>query len=67
MTFYVNNQPHESVDSKTLAQTLSDLQLTTQRGIAVAVNNTVIPKAEWITCSVQHDDHITIIRATQGG
>lgn len=67
MVYYVNNQPHESAQSKNIAETLTDINLTSQRGVAIAVNNTVIPKAEWSTFSIHHEDRITIIRATQGG
>lgn len=38
-----------------------------KKGIAVAVNNSVVPKAEWNTYEVKSADKITIIRATQGG
>lgn len=37
------------------------------RGIAVAVNEQVIPKAQWISTHVQPQDQILIIKATQGG
>lgn len=67
MIFYVNNQEHPWVDSVSLAQTLTDLNLSTQRGIAIAVNNAVIPKADWPSYTIHPDDRVTIIRATQGG
>ena len=38
-----------------------------QNGIAVAINNTVIPKPEWETKSVLHNDNVLIIQASQGG
>ncbi|UIR56902.1 sulfur carrier protein ThiS [Sphingobacterium sp. SRCM116780] len=37
------------------------------KGIAVAVNNQVIPKTAWSNTTLQHQDHILIISATQGG
>ena len=36
-------------------------------GIAVAVNNTVIPRAGWDTYEIKNNDNILIIKATQGG
>jgi len=36
-------------------------------GIAIAVNLTVVSKAEWSKTELQENDNITIIKATQGG
>lgn len=38
-----------------------------QQGIAIAINNRVIAKAEWQQTTIAHKDEVTIIRATQGG
>jgi sulfur carrier protein len=38
-----------------------------QNGIAVAVNDSVIPKSNWETHTIQSNDNILIIKATQGG
>ena len=44
MLLYVNNKPHEArFPTPTLADTLLDLQLAEQHGIAVAVNDAVVP------------------------
>ncbi|MBO3270181.1 sulfur carrier protein ThiS [Hymenobacter sp. NBH84] len=68
MLLYVNNKPHEScLPTPTLADTLLDLQLAEQRGIAVAVNDAVVPRAEWMRHQLRAQDRITVIRATQGG
>jgi len=37
------------------------------KGIAVAVNNQVIPKANWADTPLREADQILIITATQGG
>jgi sulfur carrier protein len=37
------------------------------RGIAVAVNNDVVPRGNWGTTPVSSGDHIEILTATQGG
>jgi sulfur carrier protein len=36
-------------------------------GIAVAVNQIVVPRAEWAGTTLQSDDKIEIITAVQGG
>ena len=37
------------------------------KGIAVAVNEKVVPKSEWDNTILQENDTIIIIKATQGG
>jgi sulfur carrier protein len=37
------------------------------KGLAVAVNNSIVPKTKWNTAQLNENDNITIIRATQGG
>ena len=41
--------------------------LSEQSGIAVAVNETVIPKKEWQDCILKPYDSVLVIKATQGG
>lgn len=36
-------------------------------GLAVAVNNQVVPRSDWKTTLLQDQDSILIITATQGG
>jgi len=38
-----------------------------QRGIAIAINNSVIPKINWHNQFLKHNDEVLIIKATQGG
>jgi sulfur carrier protein len=37
------------------------------KGIAVAVNDTVVPKAEWPSTRIQTGDAVEVIHAVQGG
>ncbi|QGK75675.1 sulfur carrier protein ThiS [Flavobacterium sp. SLB02] len=49
-------------------QSLLDLEIPhKQNGIAVAINNTVVPKINWNQHLVRETDEILIISATQGG
>ncbi|SNR68387.1 sulfur carrier protein ThiS [Flavobacterium sp. ov086] len=63
------NQQSKKFNAVTLSvQALLDLEIPNkQNGIAVAVNNTVIPKPNWNQHFVQETDEILIISATQGG
>lgn len=46
---------------------LQDQQLYREQGIAVAVNDEILPKSTWNEYSVKENDNILIITATQGG
>lgn len=67
MTIILNNYPKEVAEATTL-ETIVAAELGLKRnGIAVAVNNTVIPKTQYDSYIVQPNDAILIIKATQGG
>ena len=40
---------------------------TTQRGIAVALNGAVVPRAAWPQTELKAGDSVEIVRARQGG
>jgi sulfur carrier protein len=40
---------------------------TAQRGIAVALNGSVVPRAAWRGTPLQAGDNVEIVRARQGG
>lgn len=67
VTVFINNKNCVLGADATLTLALEQNGITSQKGIAVAVNNTVIPKTEWVTKTLNENDKITIIKATQGG
>ncbi len=67
MIVFVNNKNCVLDVNATLAWALEQNGITSQKGIAVAVNNMVIPKVEWQQKVLVDNDKITVIRATQGG
>ncbi|MGI4740086.1 MAG: sulfur carrier protein ThiS [Janthinobacterium lividum] len=67
MVCYVNNSAHEATENQPLAELLATLGQAQTRGLAVAVNDAVVPRAEWANHAVQPHDRILLIRATQGG
>ncbi|EDM45652.1 sulfur transfer protein involved in thiamine biosynthesis [unidentified eubacterium SCB49] len=50
-----------------LFKLLEEKQLVNKTGIAVAVNQNIIPKSNWNSTSLQSNDSILVITATQGG
>ncbi|MEC5147922.1 sulfur carrier protein ThiS [Chitinophaga sp. 212800010-3] len=67
MEIHVNNKLYAVQPGTTIAALLQFIQLSAQKGIAVAINNQVVPRALWEQQSLSAADNITIIRATQGG
>lgn len=53
--------------SPTLGWLLDHLAIQERRGMAIAVNDSVVPKSLWDTHTLSPADHVEIIRATQGG
>jgi sulfur carrier protein len=67
MTIYINSIPKELPASAHIQDALSAVSITSPNGIAIAINNNVVPKPQWDTYPLQPEDKITIIKATQGG
>ena len=67
MVYYVNNVPQEVAAPCTIIEALTRLEMTSPRGVAVAVNDAVVPRAEWPARQLREADRVTVIRATQGG
>lgn len=68
MELKINNQLKQFKVEKLTVQGLLNLEFPNkQNGIAFAINNLVIPKADWQTTILSETDDILIITATQGG
>lgn len=67
MRITINNNITDIEPGLSLEQIVMDHIGPQQNGIAVALNHTVIPKAEYPAQLLQDGDQILIIKATQGG
>ncbi|MEE1898576.1 sulfur carrier protein ThiS [Flavobacterium rakeshii] len=68
MELLINNQKKQFAQETLTIQALLDIESPQkQKGIAVAINNTVIPKTNWDSFLLQPSHQILIISATQGG
>lgn len=56
-----------SVETSNLNELLKSQQLIDKTGIAVAINNSVVPKSNWANTTLQENDEILIITAAAGG
>lgn len=62
------NGTAESLSAKTLADLLDAKGVDpARRGIAVAVNGAVVPRARWAEHALASGDSVEIIQARQGG
>jgi len=67
MIISLNNQTVE-IEAQEVLSTLVFQQIgEKQNGVAVAVNGQVVPKTSWTETTVNENDDILIIKATQGG
>ena len=66
MKLSVNHQAVEADAGETLAGLLQRMSVPAE-GVAVAVNNRVVPRSEWAATPLHEEDRITIIRAVCGG
>ena len=65
--FSLNGQD-EPLTAATLAALLAEKAVDTgQKGVAVALNGAVVPRAEWPTTRLNPGDSVEIVRARQGG
>lgn len=60
------NQQDKDIQNTTIHLVLKELGIQTI-GIAIAVNNKVVPRTEWDTFILAENDKVIIIHATQGG
>ena len=66
MKVQVNNKEVEIAPDSTLTQLTAQLELPVQ-GIAIAVNNKMIPRTEWEGFILHENDNLVIIKAACGG
>jgi sulfur carrier protein len=67
MEVIINDHTVEIPSSSSLNDALSKAGVNDPKGIAVAVNNQVVPKTNWQSVSLKEHDEILVIQATQGG
>lgn len=63
----INSKEYELPDNSTIAQVLESIDFFDVKGTAVALNSEVVPKDQWQLKTIENNDRILVIRATQGG
>jgi len=66
-TVHLNGSDRE-VEASTVAALIDELAIPgAPRGIAIAVNGSLVPRSEWPARALAQGDAIEIVRATRGG
>lgn len=68
MRIFVNDEPREvNAGEATVAALMASAGLPSLDGVAVAVNDGVVPRHAWAARPLEAGDRVLVIRATQGG
>ncbi|MDD2764476.1 MAG: sulfur carrier protein ThiS [Opitutaceae bacterium] len=66
-TIFLNDRPRLLSGPTSLLMLLDQLGLAARKGVAVAVNDAVVPRTAWPACVLADADRVLVIQATQGG
>lgn len=66
MTVTINGRPRDLPDGATVATAVASVT-DAGRGVAVALNDEVVPRADWASTPVRDTDRVEILTAVQGG
>jgi sulfur carrier protein len=61
------NSERKIFSGKNISELVQSLNMISTNGIALAVNEKVVPKSEWERFELNENDKILLIKATQGG
>lgn len=67
MRIHINDTVRELASPATIAALARELGLAERRGVAVALNDAVVPRAAWPETALTDGDRVLVIQATQGG
>lgn len=68
ITVHVNGEPHSAAPGTTLLTLLGEAGVgPDRRGVAVAVGDHVVRRADWASHVLEDGDRVEVVTATQGG
>jgi sulfur carrier protein len=67
MNIYINNKQEHLGAGVNIAEMLDSIRCTDTKGIAIALNEVVVPRNIWSSTILNEHDQILIIKATPGG
>jgi sulfur carrier protein len=67
-TVLVNGEEREVPPGTTIGEVIADLVGGIEvRGVAAALNGSVVPRGRWTTCMLSDADRVEVLTAVQGG
>jgi sulfur carrier protein len=67
MKIYINDQEHDVANHVSIHYIVTETLSLRIDGIAVAINETVVPQSIWKTSQLSENDRLLIIKACSGG
>jgi sulfur carrier protein len=67
ITIRVNDEARTIAAATSVADLARELGVGERKGVAIAINDTVVPRASWAAHRLAEGDRVLVIRATQGG
>ncbi|MFZ9847654.1 MAG: sulfur carrier protein ThiS [Flavobacteriales bacterium] len=67
MEIKVNNDTIQISNDSNILSLMQHLRGEKLNGLAVALNDTVVPRSQWDKIKIKANDDVLIIQATQGG
>jgi sulfur carrier protein len=67
MEIHINQNTYNFDASKTIDEVLEALDLPRHKGVAIAVNNAVVPQHQWASYDLKDADKVLLIKASAGG
>jgi sulfur carrier protein len=67
ITVTVNGERQTLTEQSTLADVVASTSPGAGRGVAVAVNDHVVPRRSWHATTLRADDRVEVLTAVQGG
>jgi sulfur carrier protein len=67
MEIFINNEKKEVPEGTTIEALVDQMKITDKAGLAVAVNQKVIPRKKWAETTLNSGDKLLLITATFGG
>lgn len=64
---YINDKEYALKQTQSLSELFRSLNINVEKGVAVAINNKVLPRTDWEKSIIKKNDKIILIKATQGG
>jgi sulfur carrier protein len=67
LTIRVNDEPRVLPGATTLLDLARHLGVAERKGVAIAINDSVVARTAWPAHALTNGDRVLVIRATQGG